>query len=173
MTYNKGIPLLAVFVLLCVLTAGLIFSVRELHAAVIESSIMRVFPEHGADLDRIASAVKAVDGVAAVTVFDAEQAAAEFEAALGHPWPEAEPMPHYLDVSIEPQSGASAAEAVQELAGVEYVAYHGETAAQLAGFSAALQRIYGLMVLVFSVAAAIAGIHGVRLFRRRGNQCAA
>ena len=81
MTYNKGIPLLAVFVLLCVLTAGLIFSVRELHAAVIESSIMRVFPEHGADLDRIASAVRAVDGVAAVTVFDAEQAAAEFEAA--------------------------------------------------------------------------------------------
>lgn len=173
MKFKKDLSVLAFCLLACILTAGLILSVQDLARQLAGNSILRVYPAESEQIRGVAAAVEAVGGVAAVNLFDSDQAAAEFEAVVGYPWPGEDPLPEYIDVAVEPEAAFSAAAAIETIDGVEFVAYRTEIFEQIVELDQIFKRTVGLLVLLFISTAVYGLIYGVRMIKEREHQCAA
>ncbi|HHX01638.1 MAG TPA: peptidoglycan DD-metalloendopeptidase family protein [Firmicutes bacterium] len=153
MNLKKDIPALVIYALIGIVLAGLVNTVQAFTTQMLDQSMVRIFVSNNQQAHKVAEQIKNVDGIVKVQIVKQDQAAAEFEGALGYPWPGADPLPAYLDVVVEPAQAAAVIDSLEAVSGIEYLAYHQEKMEQLAGLVMILHRAHGLLLLLALVPA--------------------
>lgn len=154
MRLKRDIPVLLCSVLLAAAAVSLVFTVQAFTDQLMEQSLIRVFVDQDQPARRAAAQIAELDGVIKVEAVEADQAAAEFAAVLGYPWPGDDLLPGYADVIVDPVQAAEVVDGLGQISGIDYVAYHPERLEQLAGLGELLRRVQSLLILVAVLAAA-------------------
>jgi len=153
MNLKKDIPVLVFLILIMATAAAAAFILNVITGKMLEQSMIRAFAEPGRSAGGIARQIEGLDGVIRTETIEQDQAAAEFEAALGYPWPGADPLPGYADVIVEPGQAAAVLEHMEKISGIEYAAYHRDRMEQLADLVENLRLVQSLLLLLGAGAA--------------------
>jgi|GEM_PF-4107555 len=144
---NKWVVFLSTTVL-CLVLSLLAFNLNAYGKQLVEGSVIRVFLVEDYDQQLMMEKFQQIPGVTEAQFLSEEQVAKEFETIFGQPWIGVNDLPALVDLSVNLRQANAVVESVEQLTGIEYIAFHAQNLSSLSWMGAAFTWFSGVLFLL-------------------------